>query len=89
MKASKDMLLREIAGEVLLIPTGETALRIHGMISLTESGGLLWKAIEEKDCNEDDLVKVILGVYNIDEATARSDVQAFIKKMKTLGIIEE
>lgn len=45
--ADPDILLREIADEFLLIPVGEAGVRIHGMISLTESGALLWSALSE------------------------------------------
>ena len=43
MRAMNEMVLREVAGEHILIPVGKTAMRVKGMISLSESGSLLWQ----------------------------------------------
>lgn len=86
MKADNNMILREIAGEYLLIPTGETALRIHGMITMTESGVLLWKRLQT-EATEEELVDTILSEYEIDRETAKADVAEFLQKMLTLGIV--
>lgn len=86
MKVSGEMILREIAGEFILIPVGQTALKVHGMISLTESGMLLWKKLQD-DCSEADLVDTILGEYEIDRETAIKDVQAFLEKLDDIGIL--
>ena len=86
-KASENMLLREIAGEHLLIPVGEIAMSVHGMISLSESGLLLWKKLQQ-ECLETDLVDCILNEYDIDRETAAADVHEFLEKIKNIGIIE-
>lgn len=87
MKAIKDMMIREIAGEVILVPVGQASMSIHGMISLSESGVLLWKQLQN-ECSQEDLVNTILEEYDVDEETAKEDVKVFVNKMKTLGIIE-
>ena len=46
-KASEDMMLREIAGEYLLIPVGALALKVHGMVNLSESGRYLWEKLQK------------------------------------------
>ena len=86
MKATNEVVLREIAGEYLLIPTGQTALKIHGMITLSESGLLLWKKLQ-KDCTVEELIETILSEYEVDRETARADVQAFLGQMNEVGIL--
>ncbi|WP_295585007.1 PqqD family protein [uncultured Oscillibacter sp.] len=86
MRATSEMVLREIAGEYLLIPTGETALKIHGMVTLSESGLLLWKKLQS-ECTEDSLVEALLAEYEVDPATARADVCAFLEKMDEAGLL--
>lgn len=88
MKVTGQVIQRNIAGENLLIPVGETALKIHGMVTLTESGLLLWDRLQT-ECSEDDLVGVILGEYDIDEDTARADVKEFLGKLEKLGVLEK
>lgn len=47
MKVTKDILYREIAGEHILIPVGQTALKVQGMMTLTESGKLLFDLLQK------------------------------------------
>lgn len=88
MKASKELILRQVAGEYILIPTGRMALKIHGMINLSESGALIWEQLSEER-TEEELVKALLREYQVEEAAARADVAAFLEQMRTLGILEE
>lgn len=86
MKATTEMVLREIAGEHLLIPVGQTALKVHGMITLSESGLLLWNKLQE-ECTEEDLVNALLAEYEVDRETAEADVKAFVGQMQKVGIL--
>lgn len=88
MKAIQDVVLREIAGEHLLIPTGQAALRIHGMVNLSESGLVLWNQLQS-DCTEQALVDAILAEYDVDRETAAADVRAFVAQMTEVGLLEE
>ena len=46
MKASNQFILRKIAQEQLLIPVGEAAIQVRGLIALSESGGLLFEKLQ-------------------------------------------
>lgn len=89
MKARKELLMRDVAGEHILIPTGEAALQIHGIGALSESGYRLWQILSEKDCTKKDLVDVILEEYDVSRETAGKDVDEFLENMKKAGMIEE
>lgn len=86
VRATGEMVLREIAGEYLLIPTGETALKIHGMVTLSESGLLLWKRLQA-ECTEEALVEALLAEYEVDRETAQADVQAFLEQLDKAGLL--
>ena len=86
VRATGEMVLREIAGEYLLIPTGETALKIHGMVTLSESGLLLWKKLQE-ECTEESLVEAILAEYEVDRETAQADVRDFLGQLEKAGLL--
>lgn len=88
MKVTNEVVQREIAGEHILIPTGAAALKVHGMITLTESAVLLWNRLQS-DCTEEDLINVILNEYEIDRATAQADVQGFLSKLEAIGVLEK
>lgn len=89
MRVSGEMIIREIAGEHILIPVGQAALKIHGMISLSESGLLLWRKLQAEDCSEENLVESILKEYDIDQETAAADVRGFLGKLEQIGILEK
>lgn len=86
VRATGEMVLREIAGEYLLIPTGETALKIHGMVTLSESGLLLWKKLQE-ECTEESLVEALLEAYEVDRETAQEDVREFLQQLEKAGLL--
>lgn len=88
MKVSNEFVLRQVADEYLLIPIGQASLRISGMISLSESGVLLYRKLAD-GCGYEDLVRSLLEEYEVDEREARQDVTAFLNKMRALQMLEE
>lgn len=88
MKVSKNFILRNIADEHLLLPTGEAALTTRGLIALSESGCLLYKKLQE-DCSRDDLVRALCAEYDVMEEVARVDVDAFLDQMRQLNMLVE
>ena len=88
MKINNDFVLRQVADEYLLIPVGEAALRISGMISLTESGYLLYQQLQTGSDREG-LIRVLLDTYEVEAAEAAADVDAFLGKLRKLQMLEE
>ena len=80
MQIKKGIVLNEVCGEHFLVPMGEENIDFSKLISLNDSSLLLWKRMEQSPFEVDDLVKVILDEYEIDEATARHDVLSFLDK---------
>ncbi|MBQ7889425.1 MAG: PqqD family protein [Erysipelotrichaceae bacterium] len=88
MKVSNQFILRTIADEYLLIPTGEAAMNVKGLISLSESGHLLYEKLKN-ECSKEDLVQVLKNEYEVDESTAVQDVEMFLQQMRQLKMLEE
>ena len=88
MKIDKNFVLREIAGEYIIIPTGRTALEFNGLITVNEVGMDLWKMLQE-DVTFDDLLNGILEEYDVDENAAREDIQEFLDRLVKGGILTE
>ena len=47
MKRNTDFMLRDIAGEVILVPTGAATQKFNGMITLNEVADFIWKNLDE------------------------------------------
>lgn len=86
MKIEKEYVLREIAGDYIIIPVGESAQENNGLITINEAGMFLWNRMKE-ECTEDQLIQDMLEEYEVDEETARQDVQEFIECMKYYKIL--
>jgi hypothetical protein len=86
MEIKKDLLKREIAGDSFLIPVGKSVYDTNGMFVLTELGAFIWDLLPQVNDAEDILEKV-LAEYEVDEATARTDVETFLQKLRDMGIL--
>ena len=88
MKASKDFILREIAGEYILVPVGSAAGKFNGLITMNEIGSFIFKMLQEEQ-TEECLVQMILNEYEIDKETARNDLNDFLNQMREIGALME
>ena len=88
MRINKEFVLREIAGDYIIIPIGATALEFNGLITVNEVGVTIWNMLQE-EVTMDDLVREILSEYDVEEAVVRADVEAFLGKLVENNIITE
>lgn len=86
MKLKKEFLMREIAGETILVPVGENSTVFNGLITMNEVGVFIWENIEQVE-NEDEMLDKILNEYEVDEKTAKTDLDEFLDKLKQAEII--
>lgn len=86
MKIKDGFMLRQVAGQWLVVPLGERVVEFNGMITLSESGAIIWKSIES-GASLEDIVQQILSEYSIDEDTARADINEFMDSMKAKEIL--
>lgn len=86
MRIEKDFILREIAGDYIIIPTGRTVLDFNGLITVNEVGVTLWKMLQEEVTLET-LVQGVLAEYDVEEDVAREDIQEFLDKLVEGGIL--
>ena len=86
MRINKEFVLREIAGDYIIIPIGSTALEFHGLITVNEVGVTLWKMLQEEVTMED-LVQGVLAEYDVEEEIAREDIREFLDTLISGGIL--
>lgn len=88
MRAAKGFIMREIAGETILIPSGAAAQKFNGLITVNELGTFIWNALAE-DITLDALVGRITDAYEVDAETARADAVEFLDELRQVGGVEE
>lgn len=87
MKIDKAFILREIAGEYVIIPTGKT-LSFNGLLSVNGIGAFLWERLQTEVTREE-LVEAVLNEYDIDEETAGADIDEFLGILTEKQILEK
>lgn len=87
MKLKKDYVLRQIANTWVVLPLGQETVAFTGMLSLNESGALLWKALQS-GADAEGLVKALTAEYVVSEAQAQADVEEFLRKLNQVGCLE-
>lgn len=86
MRVDKEFVLREIAGDYIIIPTGKTVLEFNGLITVNEVGVSLWNMLQNEITLEE-LVQGILDEYDVEEEIAREDIQEFLDTLVAGGIL--
>ena len=86
MKIVKEFILSEIAGETILVPTGTAAQEFNGMLSMTDTARFIWEHLETVQSLEE-MVKIMLDTYEIDEKTATQDVIGFVNALLQHGMV--
>lgn len=86
MKLNKDLIMRKIAGEVVLIPTGKMAQQFNGMITMNPVAEFIWENIEKTE-NVNQLVDLIVNEFEVEREIALNDALGFVTMMIDNGFI--
>ena len=88
MKIKDGFILRKVSEAYVVIATGEAAASFNGMITLNETGALLWEKLASGCDGKKVLVEALLAEYDVSEALAAKDVDAFVAKVEAAGSLE-
>lgn len=87
MKIKDGFVLREVAGQTMVVALGSAAQSFNGMIKLNSTGKLIWELLSAGR-DEAQIVDAILEEYDIDRATVERDVARVIKTLQEANILE-
>ena len=86
MKLKKGFILREVAGDIIVVPSGDL-LDLNMMISLNETAAFLWKRLE-LGATEQELVEALLEEYEASKQEAELYVKKFEETLNENGFLE-
>ena len=86
-KINRDYVLREIAGESMLIPTGAAALSVNGMITLNPTACCIWKQLAAGE-GEEEILATLMQEFQVEEGEARKDLEEILEMMREKGMVE-
>ena len=86
MRVSNDYIMRQIAGEFLLVPTGAAAARFNGLITMNDVGRFIFQMLAEEHtvC---EVAALITKEYDVDENTALADTEEFVQQLRQIGAL--
>ena len=86
--ANEDYILREIAGETILVPTGASAEHFNGMMTLNETSRFLWELFRRPHTLKE-TVAAAQKQYDDDSGFLESDIYDFMNESIMLGFLKE
>jgi hypothetical protein len=75
-------------GETIVIIQGAKSADMTKLLSLNATSEWLWNELQDKDFEVEDVTNLILGRYDVDEATAAADSAAWVEKLKESGAVD-
>ena len=81
MKIKKGLVLKEIAGNYVVVPTGALVKNFNGVANLNSTSAFLWAKCEN-GIDKEFLVNELIKEYQIDRETALRGVEKFIEMLK-------
>lgn len=83
-----NVVLRRIAGETLLVPTGGELAQLQRIFVLDEVGEVVWELLDGRHSLAD-IVRAVTESFDVDADRARSDVVEFLSALAGAGLVEE
>lgn len=80
-------IMKDVAGDKIVIPRGEIAIEFNGVLVLNDSCIFLWDKMKDF-VSAGELASALISEYSIDAETAEKDVQTLIDKLLENGILE-
>lgn len=90
MKIKKGLEIQNVCGEHIIVATGIENVDFSQIISLNETAADLWKGVAGMDSFDiDDMVKILLDEYDVEEEVAREDCVIIAERWREMGLLEE
>ena len=89
LKAKDEFLLKEIAGQWILMPTTDTNQGSVKIMTLTSSAALLWSELAKGVDSIDELANALLREYDIEYKMAVKDSMSFVAQLREYGMLDQ
>ena len=89
MKLKDGLILREVAGQYVIVPTGKRVQEVIGILYMTQPAAYLWGYMQNNEFEKEDLIQLTLKRYA--DATydqVSKDLDKFLKELAVRGALE-
>lgn len=88
MKINPKYKLRTLAGENVVFMPGTAEKETSKLMVLNDTSAWLWNNFFGKEFEIEDVAKLLLSEYEVDETTAKNDAEEWINTLKGYNIFE-
>ena len=88
MQLKSGFVLREVCGQKVIVAEGLGAVDFGKLLSLNDTAAFLWQKAQEGDFTVESLAEALCQQFDIDQATAITDVTEITDKWQQLGLIQ-
>ena len=88
MKIKDGFVVRDLAGQSIVVALGEASKTFNGMIKLNDTGRLIWDMLAVGKSKED-IIDRFTAEYDVEREIADRDVTVFIETLQGADILEQ
>lgn len=90
MKLKDGLVLRQVAGQYVIVPTGKRVQEVSSVVYISSSAAYLWDYMREHEFEKEDLIKQIMEHYTgVTEEQAAADIEKFLKTLADNYILDD
>ena len=87
MKVKSGFVVREIAGQSVVIALGDAGKIFNGLIKLNETGRMIWDMLTF-GAEREQIVDSLAEAYDVDREVLERDCDAFLQTLREKNILE-
>lgn len=88
MKLKGTFTIREVAGEIIAIPVGKTALELNGMIILNPVSRAIWDCLG-RGAAQEEILRTVTEAFEVDPQEAETDIAEFLNELRKQNLLDE
>ena len=86
MKIKSGFVVREIAGQHVVVALGEAGKIFNGIIKLNETGRAIWDMLSV-GAEREEIIAGLLEIYEVDRSVLERDCDAFLDILREKNIL--
>lgn len=89
VKLKDQLILREVAGEYVIVPTGQRVREVTNVVCISASAAYLWDYMKDHEFTKEELIQRILEHYQgVTREQAEQDIERFLTILSDNGILD-
>lgn len=88
MRLRGEFVVRKVMDNTVVIPVGQTALKLSGMILLNDVSQVIWQCLEQ-DAELEMIVKAVTDAFDVSDQEARLDILEFLDKLRNIQLLDD